>query len=656
MKKTLRSLLLFIFSVICIATIHGTNAYAAESPKYIYFGYSIVSELNNDISSQLENKENGLYEINGQTYKVINRYVYSTIPIKWRILEETNDRLLLIQDYVLTGHNFSDSTDGSTVSWENSDVREYLNDTYYNGHFTDEEKKAIVLNDNGDRLFLPSADEIEKYFPTAEERTAHYYSWNTPDVTTPIVGFGIGNAYNKTNYTCAYWTRTASKTNYSFSQPTYVTCDGYITSGGRVYNTWSSGVRPMMYIEKSPKAYDDAPESVTFSTEKQIIVHAGDKVEQPIYAEIKGGDSYRACITRSKIVTDKTECIGLQKAYSYIDGEGPTTVSLETKVYVKPEIETISASAKNEDGKSYIEITWNNTVPSAAYEIVRSTSKDGGYETVYNGTLGWTTTENGNLFTFQDKTAVVGQEYWYKVRGLWRLWSQERNYYYDSSYNGIETDFSNSANAKIVEKSETEDNKEGNKEDTKEQIDMDADTAKYYNINTNGGTWDGTYYYLASGQMVRNSFFSDGTYTYYLQADGTPMRDRLTYHPDGKHVIYFDSYGHEVFSDFANVTMSIAGTAVDDMCFFDTYGYMYVDTLTYDKTGTKLYYVNPYGVLERNGWFQFSGNEFDAGLGFSGKAGGYGYANSDCSLLTNTYTYDSDGNYVYVQGDGHVTY
>ena len=186
------------------------------------------------------------------------------------------------------------------------------------------------------------------------------------------------------------------------------------------------------------------------------------------------------------------------------------------------------------------------------------------------------------------------------------------------------------------------------------QIDMDVDTAKYYNINANGGTWDGTHYYLSSGQMVRNSFFSDGSSTYYLQADGTPMKERLTYHPDGKHVIYFDSDGHEIFSDFANVTMSIAGTAVDDMCFFDTFGYMYVDTLTYDKTGTKLYYVNPYGVLERTGWFQFSGNEFDAGLGFSGKSGGYGYANSDCSLMTNTYTYDWNGNYAYIQGDGHM--
>ena len=186
------------------------------------------------------------------------------------------------------------------------------------------------------------------------------------------------------------------------------------------------------------------------------------------------------------------------------------------------------------------------------------------------------------------------------------------------------------------------------------EIDMDADTSKYYNVTTNGGSWDGTHYYLPSGQMVRNSFFSDGAYTYYLQADGTAMKDRLTYHPDGIHVIYFDQNGHEVFSDFANITRSISGDTVDDMCFFNVYGYMYVDTLTYDKNGANLYYINPYGVLERKGWFQFSGHEFDAGLGFSGVAGGYGYANSDCSLMVNTYTYDWNGNFVYMQGDGHL--
>ena len=53
--------------------------------------------------------------------------------------------------------------------------------------------------------------------------------------------------------------------------------------------------------------------------------------------------------------------------------------------------------------------------------------------------------------------------------------------------------------------------------------------SSYYNITVNGGTWDGTHYYLPSGTMVYNAFFSDGTHTYYLQADGTPMKDRLTY-------------------------------------------------------------------------------------------------------------------------------
>lgn len=178
--------------------------------------------------------------------------------------------------------------------------------------------------------------------------------------------------------------------------------------------------------------------------------------------------------------------------------------------------------------------------------------------------------------------------------------------------------------------------------------------APYYNITTNGGTFDGEHYYLPDGTMVKNAFFCDGTHTYFLQADGTPMKDRLTYHPDGVHIIYFDEDGHEVFSDFSHISKSIAGADVDDMCFFNVFGYMYVDTLTYDKTGTKLYYVNPYGVLERNGWFEFSGHEFDAGLGFSGVAGGYGYANSDCSLMVNTNTYDKDGNLVYMQGDGHM--
>ncbi len=163
--------------------------------------------------------------------------------------------------------------------------------------------------------------------------------------------------------------------------------------------------------------------------------------------------------------------------------------------------------------------------------------------------------------------------------------------------------------------------------------------------------------YDSAGMPVKNEFKCDGEFTYYFQLDGTAMKDRLTYHPDGVHVIYFDSEGHEVFSDFANVKKTIAGDEVDDYCFFNVFGYMYVDVVTYDKSGLVLYYANAYGVLERGKWFQFSdyvtwadgreGTEF---------VGGYGYANEDGTLLTNTATYDWEGRSCYLQGNGVAAY
>ena len=161
----------------------------------------------------------------------------------------------------------------------------------------------------------------------------------------------------------------------------------------------------------------------------------------------------------------------------------------------------------------------------------------------------------------------------------------------------------------------------------------------------------------SQGKLVINQFVCDGTYTYFLQADGTAMRDRLTYHPDGVHVIYFNQYGHEVFSDFAHVKKSIAGVPVDDYCFFDVNGYLYVDVVTYDKTGTYLYYANPYGVLERDKWFQFSNTVMCAdGTPWNGAAGNYGYANADGTLMVNTWTYDWLGRLCYMQGNGVALY
>ena len=138
----------------------------------------------------------------------------------------------------------------------------------------------------------------------------------------------------------------------------------------------------------------------------------------------------------------------------------------------------------------------------------------------------------------------------------------------------------------------------------------------------------------SNGNTVKNQFAFDGAYTYYLQADGTPMKDRLTYHPDGEHIIYFDEYGHEVFNAFQYCP------SVGYICYFDSQGYLYKDMITF--VGDKTYYLNGNGEMEQNGWFQYmNGRDF-------------GYANADGTLMDDGWGYDPYGRVVFYHWNGMV--
>ncbi len=135
-----------------------------------------------------------------------------------------------------------------------------------------------------------------------------------------------------------------------------------------------------------------------------------------------------------------------------------------------------------------------------------------------------------------------------------------------------------------------------------------------------------------NGNVIVNDFVFDGSYTYYIQADSTPMRNTLTYHPDGEHIIYFDSDGHEAFSRF-QYCKSVGYT-----CYFDSQGYLYKDQLTF-VDGVP-YYLNANGKMEDSGWFQFA-NGLD-----------YGYANSNGVLINNKFANDNQGRVVYYHWNG----
>ena len=159
-------------------------------------------------------------------------------------------------------------------------------------------------------------------------------------------------------------------------------------------------------------------------------------------------------------------------------------------------------------------------------------------------------------------------------------------------------------------------------------------TVDYYSLPANGGTWDGSHYIKTDGSMATDVFFFDGTYTYYLQTDGSPMKDKLTYHPDGEHIVYFDQNGHEVFTTFQYCP------SVQYTCYFDSNGYLYKDQITF--VGDKAYYLNGNGAMEQKGWFQFANGR------------DYGWANADGTLNTTGWGTDPYGRTVFYHWNGMV--
>lgn len=107
-------------------------------------------------------------------------------PLEWTVLEVKEDRMLVIASKVVDGYMFHEKYgiyDGS-LSWENCDLRTWLKETFTAEAFSEGEAERILLTEvetvveEGsllpkmvtDRLFLLSPAQVEKYFPTAEER------------------------------------------------------------------------------------------------------------------------------------------------------------------------------------------------------------------------------------------------------------------------------------------------------------------------------------------------------------------------------------------------------------------------------------------------------------------------------------------------------
>jgi len=180
---------------------------------------------------------------------------YAGEDIEWIVLAETNTEMFVISKYVIEGHKFNDKE--QNITWENSWIRKWLNETFLSRAFTKEQRESILTTtvktppnpisgvdggkDTEDRVFLLSIDEVYRYFPSERDRTAEATEYAIKNSVYLILdAYGIISPW---------WLRSMDYPGTdSISCACSVTYDGEIASG--YVDEWTMGVRPAMWISK----------------------------------------------------------------------------------------------------------------------------------------------------------------------------------------------------------------------------------------------------------------------------------------------------------------------------------------------------------------------------------------------------------------------
>ena len=187
--------------------------------------------------------------------RVVDDYLYEELIIlaindlirfgdyEWRVLEVQAGKALIITEHVIFNKPFHNINAG--VTWEQSDIRRYLNNDFL---YTFEEQDLariavtyVVNADNQlfgttggsnttDRIFLLSLEEMARYFDDSGARTA-----------TNVEGIPYW-----------YWLRSPGFTNHAAGAVAY--CGYLISSGLNVGWRWHTGggVRPVLWLYIQP--------------------------------------------------------------------------------------------------------------------------------------------------------------------------------------------------------------------------------------------------------------------------------------------------------------------------------------------------------------------------------------------------------------------
>lgn len=189
------------------------------------------------------------------TYEQDNVTSNGTEDIEWLVLAKENNKILVISDKALDSQPYNEKR--QSITWEQCSLRKWLNDSFLNAAFSEEERALIQNttvsadknpsyntspgNATTDKVFLLSINEAKKYFNSNDARKC------APTAYAKAQGANTNNT-NKTPSgadACWWWLR--SPGNYQ-NYAAHVLSDGSVYYRGYNINYDHFCVRPALWI------------------------------------------------------------------------------------------------------------------------------------------------------------------------------------------------------------------------------------------------------------------------------------------------------------------------------------------------------------------------------------------------------------------------
>ena len=169
-------------------------------------------------------------------------------PIEWIVMKNEGNQVLLLSKYVLDAKSYNEELEA--VTWETSDIRQWLNNEFYTTAFNKSEKAKIQTslikneynsehgtsggNDTEDKVFLLSEKEAETLFSNDDERIAKATGYAEKS-----------GVYVNEEKAAWWWLRSPGDDSDYAAEVNYV---GWVSRHGSYVDGNSDGVRPALHL------------------------------------------------------------------------------------------------------------------------------------------------------------------------------------------------------------------------------------------------------------------------------------------------------------------------------------------------------------------------------------------------------------------------